>query len=257
MTDGESKRPTATARGIVSLVGAGPGDPELLTVRALQRLRSADLVLYDGLTPDAVVALAAQADRVSVAKRVGRKALTQQEVSERMIAAALAGRRVVRLKSGDPFVLGRGGEEAQALRAAGVPFEVVPGVTSATAGPAAAGIPVTYRGVASAFVVVSGHERAAYEPVLASISPVTTIVVLMGIGERARIAQCLVAAGWLPETPAAVVVNASRSGEKIWTGSLATLGVKDGIGSRRQPGVLVIGHVVSLATVPDAGDRFR
>src|SRR5690606_36297684 len=152
------------ANALVSIVGAGPGDPDLLTVRAVDRLKRADLVLYDGLVSDAIVALAGTAERVSVARRVGQKALTQDDVSELLIAAARLGQRVVRLKAGDPFVFGRGGEEVRALVDAGVPFEIVPGLSAAIAAPELAGIPVTHRGVASGFLVVSGHDSRVYEP---------------------------------------------------------------------------------------------
>ena len=234
--------------GWVSLVGAGPGDPKLLTLRAVERLRRADLVLHDGLVPDDVLLMASRrAVRVSVARRAGKKELTQQQVIDQMVTAAQAGRRVVRLKAGDPFVLGRGGEEARALAQAGIPFDVVPGVTSALAAPAGAGIPVTCRGVASAFLVVSGHDRESYAPVLSQVRPGVTVIVLMGLGERAGIAECLMAAGWAGRTPAAIVINASRQSQRTWTGSLAQLGEPNGITSRTDPGVLVIGDVVSEA----------
>lgn len=232
--------------GVVSLVGAGPGDPGLLTVRAVERLASADVVFYDGLVPAAVVALAGRgARRVSVARRVGPKALTQAQVSARLVAAARRGQRVVRLKAGDPFVFGRGGEETAALAAARVPFEIVPGVSSALAAPALAGIPVTHRDLSSAMVIVTGHDPAVFEPVLAPLAPgAATIVVLMGIGFRRRLAQCLMDAGWRRATPVAIVLEASRPGERLWIGSLATLGVRDGLAGRDDPGVLVIGEVV-------------
>jgi uroporphyrin-III C-methyltransferase/precorrin-2 dehydrogenase/sirohydrochlorin ferrochelatase len=220
-------------------------------MRAIQRLARADLVLHDGLVPPAVLAFAGSADCVSVARRVGRKTLTQADVNARMIAAARRGRDVVRLKAGDPFVFGRGGEEAEALAAAGVPFEVVPGVSAALAAPALAGIPVTHRGVASGFVVVSGHAPEAYTPMLASLAPDSaTIVVLMGLGQRRRIGRCLIDAGWSAGTPVATVVNASQPGQRVWTGTLATLGVGDGIGRRDEPGVVVVGEVVRDASRP-------
>lgn len=234
--------------GLVSLVGAGPGDLDLLTIRAQARLQAADLVLYDGLVHRPMLALAARARHESVARRVGPKALSQAAVTRRMIQASREGLRVVRLKSGDPFVFGRGGEEADALATAGVPYEVVPGISTAIAGPAAAGIPVTYRGLAAGFVVVSGHAPAAYEPVLDRVTPGTaTLVVLMGLAHRARIGRRLVRAGWPGRTPAAIVVNASRREQRVWTGTLATLGLKDGIGTNREPGVIIVGDVVSLA----------
>src|SRR6202030_816900 len=145
-------------KGHVSLVGAGPGDPGLLTRLAVARLRAANLVLYDALVDERVLRLARRGPRVFVGERAGRHALSQEEIHTVMIRAARRGRRVVRLKGGDPFVFGRGGEEMLALQRAGVPFDVVPGVTSALAAPALAGIPMTHRGVASAFLVVSGHD---------------------------------------------------------------------------------------------------
>src|SRR5262245_63191946 len=165
--------------GLVSLVGAGPGDPGLLTRAALVRLRRADLVLYDALVSDDVLRLARRARRFPVGKRAGRPSMPQQTIHALMIRAARRGQRVVRLKGGDPFVFGRGGEEALALRAANVPFEVVPGVTSAIAAPALAGIPVTHRGTASAFAVIAGHAPSSSERVLESIARGTLTLVLL------------------------------------------------------------------------------
>jgi uroporphyrin-III C-methyltransferase / precorrin-2 dehydrogenase / sirohydrochlorin ferrochelatase len=237
--------------GLVSLVGAGPGDPELLTARAIQRLSLADLVLYDGLVPLEILRLAPAAEHVSVAKRAGLKELTQAGVNEMMIAASRAGRRVVRLKAGDSFVLGRGGEEVIALKEACVPFEIVPGVTSALAAPALAGIPVTHRGLSSGFVVVSGHAEAAYAPLLVSLAPDSaTVIVLMGCAERAAIRQCLMGAGWRSATPAAVVANASQPNQRVWLGTLDALDSPEAFVDADEAGVIVIGSVVSLATAP-------
>jgi uroporphyrin-III C-methyltransferase/precorrin-2 dehydrogenase/sirohydrochlorin ferrochelatase len=234
----------------VSLVGAGPGDPDLLTFRAIQRLRAADLVLYDGLVPQPVVRLASGAEHVSVARRAGAKSVTQAALSQMLVDRAWSGRRIVRLKAGDPFVLGRGGEEAVALARAGVPFEIVPGVTSAVAAPALAGIPVTHRGVASGFVVVSGHAPAAYAPILGSLPPDSvTVVVLMGGAARAGIRRVLMGAGWRSSTPAAVVVNASLPDQRIWIGTLGALETTTAV-EAGEPAVIVVGSVVSLATVP-------
>src|SRR5688572_31833784 len=183
--------------GHVSLVGAGPGDPALLTRRAVARLRAADLVLYDALVDERAVALARRARRFFVGKRAGRHALSQQEIQALMIRAAKRGRRVVRLKGGDPFLFGRGGEEAQALRAAGIPFDIVPGVTSAFAAPALAGIPVTHRGVSAAVLVVSGHDEGVFGDAIAALRPNgITVVVMMGLGRRTALAEQLVARGW-------------------------------------------------------------
>ena len=235
-----------TAPGLVSLVGAGPGDPELLTLRALRRLREADLVLNDALVPSALLELAPRARRFFVGKRAGRHSIEQTTIHGLMIRAARRGERVVRLKCGDPFVLGRGGEEALALAAAGIPYEVVPGLSSAIAGPALAGIPVTHRGLASGFAVVSGHAEAAYAPILAGIAPGTlTLVVLMGLGARAAIARFLIARGWPAATPAAVVQGASHPGSATWTGALTDVGTAEL--APELPGILVIGAVASLA----------
>ena len=153
--DATTGRGPDTARGWVSLVGAGPGDPGLLTRKAIARLRAADLVLYDALIDERILRYARRAQRFYVGKRAGRHAMTQQAIHTLMIRAARKGRRVVRLKGGDPFVFGRGGEEALALQRAGIAYDVVPGVSSAIAAPASAGIPVTHRGISSAFLVVS------------------------------------------------------------------------------------------------------
>jgi uroporphyrin-III C-methyltransferase len=246
-------------RGLVSLVGAGPGDPELLTARALDRLARADLVLHDGLVPAAVVAKAgSSATCESVARRAGTKVLTQADVSARMIAAARRGLRVVRLKAGDPFVFGRGGEEVDALVAARVPFEIVPGLSSALVAPALAGISLTHRGTSAGFVVLSGHAPAAYAHVLEALPPgAVSIVVLMGLAERDGIVRGLVAAGWSRRTPAAIVVNASRPDQRVWMGTLATLGRATVRRSREEPGVIVIGEVVRAASPPPAASRGR
>jgi uroporphyrin-III C-methyltransferase len=238
-------------RVLVSIVGAGPGDPDLLTVRAVDRLRRADLVLYDGLVSDAVVALAVGAEHVSVARRAGQKAMSQEDVCDLLISAARLGQRVVRLKAGDPFVFGRGGEEVRALIDAGVAFELVPGLSAAIAAPELAGIPVTHRGVASGFVVVSGHDRATYEPLLGTLQPgAMTVVVLMGMRTRVELAAFLLDRGWRPKTPAAVIVNASQPGQHVWTGELTELG-GEAAGDRSDgPGVIVIGDVVTAAAMP-------
>ncbi len=211
-------------RGFVSLVGAGPGDPDLLTRKAAERLADADLVLYDALVDPATLALAPAAQRVFVGKRARRPQVRQEFIHWLMIRAARAGRRVVRLKGGDPFVFGRGGEEGLALAAAGIPFEVVPGVSSAIAAAALAGIPVTHRGLSSGFVVVSGHAEEAYRPILESLAPHSaTVVVLMGLGRIERIAELLISRGWNAMTPAAVISGAATAASDVWTMSLRDL----------------------------------
>jgi len=244
--------------GFVSLVGAGPGDPELLTLRAVNRLRDADLVLYDALVEQELLELAPRAKRFYVGKRAGRHSIDQDGIHALMIRAAKRGERVVRLKCGDPFVLGRGGEEALALEAAGIAYEVVPGLSSAIAAPALAGIPVTHRGLSAGFAVLSGHAESAFGSAIDSLAPgALTVVILMGLRTRAELARRLIARGWAADTPAAIVLGASHEGAARWLGTLATLA--DAAIDSELAGVIVVGTVVSLAArianehVPVAG----
>jgi len=233
--------------GLVSLVGAGPGDPDLITRKGARRLEEADLVLHDSLVTPAMLELAGRALRYPVGKRAGRPSTSQGTIHAIMIRAARRGRRVVRLKCGDPFVFGRGGEEALALAAAGVPCEIVPGVTSALSAPGLVGIPVTHRGLASGFVVVSGHAERAYRPVLESLPPRSaTVIVLMGLASRAATARVLLERGWSPATPAAVVLGASTADARTWLGTLSELGQAP-CSNADLPGTIVIGDVVTLA----------
>jgi uroporphyrin-III C-methyltransferase len=236
--------------GRVSLVGAGPGDPELLTLKAVKRLEEADLVLYDALLDPATLRFAPSARRFFVGKRAGRPAIRQDAINRLMIREARRGHRIVRLKCGDPFVFGRGGEEALALAAAGIPCEVVPGISSAIAAPLLSGIPVTHRGLASAFVVVSGHADSAYGPVLRSLAPGSaTVVVLMGLANRGAIAQTLLDAGWAGQTPAAVLIGVSREGADAWHGSLDGLQAAVIEDDSNLPGIIVVGAVAALAGI--------
>ena len=234
-------------RGHVSLVGAGPGDPGLLTRTAVARLRAADFVLYDALVDERILKYARRAQRFFVGKRAGRHAMAQTAIHALMIRAARRGRRVVRLKGGDPFVFGRGGEEALALQRAGIAYDVVPGITSAVAAPAAAGIPVTHRGVASAFLVVSGHEEEAFASSIAQLQPNgVTVVVLMGLARSAAIARRLVDRGWSRGTPAAVIVDGWRPQQQVWRGTLDQLAA-DGVAvDACGAGTIVIGEVVAV-----------
>ena len=233
--------------GLVSLVGAGPGDPELLTLKAATRLEEADVVLYDALVSAEILTLAKNAQTFDVGKRKGRGSIAQAAINQLMIHLARGGDRVVRLKGGDPFVLGRGGEEALVLAEAGVPYEIVPGISSALAAPALAGIPVTHRGVASAFVVLSGHSPEALVEVLDSVTPhAVTLVVLMGLATRGTLARCLIERGWSEATPAAITCNASFADVAAWTGTIAGLS-RAPIPLPGAPGVIIIGEVVRLA----------
>jgi uroporphyrin-III C-methyltransferase/precorrin-2 dehydrogenase/sirohydrochlorin ferrochelatase len=237
------------AVGRVSLVGAGPGSADLITVRGARRLAEAELVLYDALASQEMRPLAPAARWFYVGKRACRQSIPQDVLNRLLIKYARRGLRVVRLKCGDPYVFGRGGEEALALARAGIPFEVIPGVSSAVAAPALAGIPVTHRGLASSFAVITGHHEATYGPLLDGFPPGSlTLVVLMGLGQRAAIAARLVARGWSPDTPAAVIVGAATPQAWSWTGGLASLGaVEVPASSAGAPGLLVIGAVVGLA----------
>ena len=231
--------------GRVSLVGAGPGDPELWTLRAVRHLQEADLVLYDALVDARALRRFTKAQCFCVGKRAGRESVRQETIHRLMIRAARAGKRVVRLKGGDPFVFGRGAEEALALATAGVPFEVVPGVSSAIAAPELAGIPVTHRGSASGFLVLSGHAVDAFDEGLKAVHPNgVSLVVLMGLAGRGQLAATLVTRGWNAATPAAIICGASTSDEWVWTGALAQMGeteLPEGVA-----GVIVIGEVVRV-----------
>jgi uroporphyrin-III C-methyltransferase / precorrin-2 dehydrogenase / sirohydrochlorin ferrochelatase len=236
-----------SAVGHVSLVGAGPGDPALLTRKAVARLRKADLVLYDALVDERALAVARRARRFFVGKRAGRHALSQQEIQALMIRAARRGQKVVRLKGGDPYLFGRGGEEAQALGAAGIPFDVVPGVSSALAAPALAGIPVTHRGLSAALLVVSGHDEQVFSDAIGALRPNgITVVIMMGVGRRALLAARLVARGWARSTPAAIVSDGSRPTQHVWRGTLEQIAQDQAVVAQDAPAVIVIGEVAAL-----------
>jgi uroporphyrin-III C-methyltransferase len=228
----------------VSLVGAGPGDPDLLTVRAARLLAQAEVVVHDALVGDGVLALVPDsAELIDVGKRPGRPT-PQELISTLLVELGQQGKRVVRLKGGDPFVFGRGGEEALALSAAGVAFEVVPGITSSVAAPAAAGIPVTHRGLAAAVTTVTGHRRSGEPDVdwrsLARVGG--TIVVLMGVAQRATIAAELMAGGLAPDTPVATIHRATTTSQETARCELHELADHQ----VRSPAVIVIGPVAAL-----------
>jgi uroporphyrin-III C-methyltransferase/precorrin-2 dehydrogenase/sirohydrochlorin ferrochelatase len=235
-------------RGFVSLVGAGPGDPGLLTRAGADRLARADVVFYDALVDERVLELAPKAQRFFVGKRAGNASVSQRAIERLLVRAARRGRRVVRLKCGDPFVFGRGGEECDALAAAGIPFEVIPGVSSAISAPALAGIPVTHRGLSTGFAVVAGHAGSASGALLDAITPgAMTLVVLMGVAQRARTADHLLTRGWAAETPAAIVLGASAPGAFTWRGTLGGIGAAELPADRLHlPGILVVGAVAAL-----------
>jgi uroporphyrin-III C-methyltransferase len=247
--------------GRVVLVGAGPGDPELITLRGLARLRKAEVVVYDLLVAPALLEEAPPgALRIFAGKAAGRHCASQSAINAILVHHASAGRLVVRLKGGDPFVFGRGGEEVLACRRAGIPVEVVPGVSSVMAAPAAVGIPLTHRGVAASFVVATGHEESA-KPTDAAGGRVDwgavaraadTVVVLMGMASLAAIARRLVVAGRDPDTPTAVIHRGATPAQRVVTGSLGNIAARaQGLGP---PGVIVVGEVVRLAVTAPRKD---
>jgi uroporphyrinogen III methyltransferase/synthase len=237
----------------VFLVGAGPGDPGLLTLRAAEVLESTEVLLYDALAGDEVVAMApAACERIYVGKRAGEHAMPQGEIERLMIAKAQAGCRVARLKGGDPFVFGRGGEEAQALVAAGVPFEIVPGVSSLYAAPAYAGIPITHREYAASFTVATGHEdpgKAVSSLDWAKLAdPARTLVLLMATANLREIASELIAHGLAPTTPVAVVQDGTRPSQRTVLGRLDSIADDVAAAEIGAPAVVVIGAVAALRT---------
>ncbi|MFL5799689.1 MAG: uroporphyrinogen-III C-methyltransferase [Actinomycetota bacterium] len=240
--------------GTVFLVGAGPGDPRLLTLRGAELLQRAAVVVHDRLAPSALLDLApSSAELVDVGKAPG-SGPPQSRICEVLVDRALRGLDVVRLKGGDPFVFGRGGEEALACARAGVPFEVVPGVSAAIAAPAAAGIPVTHRGVASSFAVVTATLEGGTDNELARVAgAVDTLVVLMAAGRMERVCRAVVAAGRDPDEPAAAIQWATTSEQRTVAATLSTLPALAREAGMGAPATLVIGPVVDLAFVLAAG----
>jgi len=241
------------AAGRVHLVGAGPGDPGLLTARALELIAAADTILYDRLIPaSALDGARADAELLFVGKQGGGESVPQEQTEELILARARAGRMVVRLKGGDPFVFGRGGEEALRLRAAGIPYEIVPGVTSGVAAAAYAGIPVTHRGLASAVALVTGHEdpdkdldTAIDWPALAAFPG--TLVFYMGVRALPNIARSLIGAGRSEQEPVAIVERGTLPGQRTVTGTLATITDVARAEDVRAPSITLVGPVASMA----------
>ncbi|MBI1886400.1 MAG: uroporphyrinogen-III C-methyltransferase [Chloroflexi bacterium] len=251
---------SGAGKGKVWLVGAGPGDPGLITVAGLERLREADVLVYDRLvSPQLLKETRAGAELIFAGKEGGGPHWDQDAINRLLVEKAKQGKRVVRLKGGDPFVFGRGGEEAQALRAAGVPFEVVPGVTSATAVPAYAGIPVTHRGLSSSFAVITGHEAEhrpvgrgpshdPAEPALQwdKLAGIDTLIVLMGTKTLSTVVDKLLENGRPPDTPAAVVRWGTTPDQRTVTGTLADIVQRAEQAGLTPPTVAVVGEVVRM-----------
>jgi len=245
--------------GKVFLVGAGPGHPELITVKGFTLLQRADAVVYDRLVQEELLAACRpEAEQVYVGKAPGRHESRQGEINDRLIGLARRHELVVRLKGGDPLLFGRGGEEAEALARAGVPFEIIPGVTSALAAPAAAGIPVTHRGHACTFAVVTGHEKdGACDGRIdwAALAHIDTLVVLMGVHRLPEIARLLVENGRAPTTPAAIVETAFWAGERVLEGTLSSIAAIAAAAGVKPPATIVIGDVVRVRSLLGAQTR--
>jgi uroporphyrinogen III methyltransferase/synthase len=242
--------------GTVYLVGAGPGDPGLITVRGVEVLRRADVVVYDSLANERLVDLApASAERIAVGKRHGTTCMSQEAINELLVARAAAGLAVVRLKGGDPFVFGRGGEEAAALRAHDIRFEIVPGVTAGVAAPACAGIPVTHRDYASAVAFVTGHEDACKPGGTIDWSALArfpgTLVFYMSVSRLTDLTATLIAHGMSPDTPAAAIERGTTPAQRSVRGSLADIARRVRDIGLSPPAVIVVGRVASL------GDALR
>ena len=245
------------APGIVHIVGAGPGDPDLLTLRASQLLQEADAILHDELVPAAILARGRRdAEFVAVGKRKGRVGWTQAAINAELLRRVRAGQTVIRLKSGDPFIFGRGGEEVEALRMAGLPFTVVPGITAALACAATAGIPLTHRRLASAVTLVSGHgaesNREAAWPALAAQGH--TVVVYMGATEAPSVRDRLLGTGVPPTTPVAIVESGSRPDQRVSVGrlgDLARLAAPHASRSDAGPALIIVGDVAECATAEE------
>jgi uroporphyrinogen III methyltransferase/synthase len=233
--------------GIVYLIGAGPGDPGLLTLRGAELLAAADVVIYDYLAPAKLLALAPRAEKIYVGKKGPVHALPQEQINALLIEKAKAGKTVARLKGGDPFVFGRGGEEAEALVNAGIPFEIIPGITAAIGGLAYAGIPVTHRDFNSSFTLVTGHEKDESSDIdWPSLAKLPCVAFYMGVGNLAQIAQRLLAHGMNPQTPAATVQWAATTRQKCVVGTLQTIEQKVIGAGISSPAITIFGKVVTL-----------
>ncbi|MDB5734220.1 MAG: cobA [Alphaproteobacteria bacterium] len=236
----------ALEKGWVWLVGAGPGDPGLITALGLQALAQADVILYDALVDEQLLTLS-DADKIYAGKRAGVKSCKQDEISDLLVRLAKEGKRVLRLKGGDPFVFGRGGEEAQALAAAGIPFRIVPGITAGIGGLAYAGIPVTHRDTNHAVTFITGHGvdgKLTKMDWAAASRGAPTLVLYMARKFAGEISRELIAAGRAPEAPAAIVLNAARTNQQVIVTTLAGLAALE---AGNAPSIIVIGENVRLA----------
>ncbi len=239
----------AQVAGRVCLVGAGPGDPGLLTLRAMQRIMTAEVVLYDNLVgPEILALIPSTAEQHYVGKKAAQHALPQEAVNAWLVRLAQAGKRVVRLKGGDPFIFGRGGEEMETLLAAGVPVEIVPGITAATGCAAFAGIPLTHRDWAQSVTFATGHLKNGGPDLdwVGLSRPQQTVVFYMGLSAAAGIAEALIAHGRAAETPVAVIYHGTRPDQQVLIATLESLAQKINAEGLKPPALLIVGEVVRL-----------
>lgn len=243
-------RPGSTGLGRVTLIGAGPGDPDLLTLKAYRALQSAEVVLYDHLVSQDILGfLPETTERIYVGKESSHHSMPQERIGETLVCLAKSGRHVVRLKGGDGYIFGRGGEEAQVLAHARVPFDVIPGITSAQGAAASTGIPLTHRDHARALILATGHLRENKQVDLdweMLARPQQTVVIYMGIGTLPIISQQLMSHGLAPSTPAALIERATTAAERCLVGTIKTLpelAIREAI---KPPALIVIGEVVNL-----------
>lgn len=240
--------------GKVWLVGAGPGDPELLTLKAARALAEADVVAYDELISEEILALAKHAELIPVGRRANGCRYHEDKIHPLVIERALEGKVVVRLKGGDPMIFGRGGEEAEEIAAAGIPFEIVPGISAALGAAASTGIPLTHREAASSVTFATAHAaKGDGDPRLAVTVPISgTVVLYMGLGRIAETASSLINAGRVPETPVAVIAHATRPTQRIVIGTLETIAQEVMRANLPMPALIVVGDVVDRAVLKTA-----
>lgn len=241
--------PARFGRGKVYLVGAGPGDPELLTIRAYRLLQNVDVVVYDRLVSAEIMALIPRGiECLSVGKDVGRHCVPQEQINELIVALARTGKKVLRLKGGDPYIFGRGGEEAEVLVNEGIPFEVVPGITAASGASTYCGIPLTHRDYAQSVTFVTGHLKNGGADVdwQALARPNSTLVVYMGMSNLEHIVSALKAHGRSLQTPVAIVREATRDGQQVLTGTLGNIAARAIRHGIKAPATIIVGEVVAL-----------
>lgn len=239
--------------GEVILVGAGPGDPDLLTIKAHKAILAADLIVHDGLVDPRILALAPDTSRISVAKSRSRHTMRQEAINDLLIAEARRGKRVVRLKGGDPFIFGRGGEEAEACIAAGIPVSIIPGISAAMGSAAGAMIPLTHRSVSSAVTFVAGQCHGLAEQNWAGLAgPGRTLVIYMGVATADLIAEKLIADGVSPDMPVAVIENGTRPEARALRTLLTDLGAMIGRKRVKSPAIIIVGLVAARGSASDA-----